>query len=189
MLGKLPQTLKTITLLPVKSQNLLLYAQIHSSSECIDDDPPFSPKRQKPQNPKTQQKPPDSNLYANKLPLKSGLPFDFKYSYSETNPAVEPIGFREPKRFSPFGPGRLDRKWTGTTALAPKEVDRVRFEEERDRVMGDPLAEEETAELVERYRHSNCARQINLGMFCSMQCLGLKDNFDLLLVITSIWEL
>lgn len=42
-------------------------------------------------------------------------------------------------------------------------MDRVRFEEERNRVLGDPLTEEEIAELVERYRHSDCARQINLG--------------------------
>lgn len=168
MLAKLPKTLKTLNLIPVKNQNLLLFTQIHSSSEYIDDDPPFSPKRQKPQNPRAQQNPPVPSSNTNKLPLKSDLPFDFKYSYSETNPEVEPIGFREPKRFSPFGPGRLDRKWTGTTALAPKEVDRVRFEEERNRVLGDPLTEEEIAELVERYRQSDCARQINLGRFSSM---------------------
>lgn len=168
MLARLPKTLKTLNLIPVKKQNLLLFTQIHSSSEYIDDDPPFSPKRQKPQNPRTQQNPPVPSSNTNKLPLKSDLPFDFKYSYSENNPAVEPIGFREPKRFSPFGPGRLDRKWTGTTALAPKEVDRVRFEEERNRVLGDPLTEEEIAELVERYRHSDCARQINLGRLSSM---------------------
>lgn len=168
MLAKLPKTLKTLNLIPGKNQNLLLFTQIHSSSEYIDDDPPFSPKRQKPQNPRTQQNPPVPSSNTNKLPLKSDLPFDFKYSYSENNPAVEPIGFREPKRFSPFGPGRLDRKWTGTTALAPKEVDRVRFEEERNRVLGDPLAEEEIAQLVERYRHSDCARQINLGRLSSM---------------------
>ncbi|THF96309.1 hypothetical protein TEA_027835 [Camellia sinensis var. sinensis] len=47
-----------------------------------------------------------------------GVVLKFKYSYSETNPSVEPIGYREPPRFSPFGPGQLDRKWTGTYALA-----------------------------------------------------------------------
>ncbi|XP_057461094.1 CRS2-associated factor 2, mitochondrial-like [Actinidia eriantha] len=50
----------------------------------------------------------------------SDLPFDFKYSYSETNPSVEPIGFREPLRFSPFGPGRLDRNGSAL-ALWPTE--------------------------------------------------------------------
>ncbi|KAL5735962.1 hypothetical protein ACOSQ2_030750 [Xanthoceras sorbifolium] len=137
------------------------YCLIHSCSQDIYD-PPFTPKPQKPQKPKPPQNPPDPNLKPSKLPLKSKLPFDFKYSYSETNPEVEPIGFREPKRFSPFGPGRLDRKWTGTAALGPKEPD-PNWVEERNRILGDPLSEEEVAELVERYRHSDCARQINLG--------------------------
>ncbi|KAJ4726090.1 CRS2-associated factor 1 [Melia azedarach] len=163
MLSKLNKNLKILTLLPVKDRNSRPFTLIHSCSGCIDDDPPFSPKPQKPKNPKTGQNPPDPNSSPKKLPLKSDLPFDFQYSYSETSPAVEPIGYREPKRFSPFGPGRLDRKWTGTTALAPKEVDPSRFAEGRNRVLGDPLAEEEVGELVERYRHSDCARQINLG--------------------------
>ncbi|KAH7544375.1 hypothetical protein JRO89_XS15G0156600 [Xanthoceras sorbifolium] len=53
-------------------------------------------------------------------------------------------------------------KWTGTAALGPKEPD-PNWVEERNRILGDPLSEEEVAELVERYRHSDCARQINLG--------------------------
>ncbi|KAM4102944.1 hypothetical protein ACJW30_06G041000 [Castanea mollissima] len=132
-------------------------------------DPPFSPtsKPQKPKNKtkhKTQNKGPNSKPEP-KFPLKSDLPFDFKYSYSETNPSLEPIGFREPPRFSPFGPGRLDRKWTGTCAPAQQqEVDPERVAEERNRVLGDPLTEEEVAELVEKYRHSDCSRQINLGV-------------------------
>lgn len=127
-------------------------------------DPPFSPasKLPKPRKKKTQK----NDLKPKKepiRPLKSDLPFDFKYSYSETNPSVEPIGFRESPKFSPFGPGRLDRKWTGTAALAHQEVDLDRVAEERKRVLGDPLTDDEVAELVERYRHSDCARQINLG--------------------------
>lgn len=98
------------------------------------------------------------------LPLKSDLPFDFRYSYSETGPSVKPISFRESPKFSPFGPGRLDREWTGTSAPVQREVDRKIMEEERNRVLGAPLSEEEVAELVERYRHSDCARQINLGI-------------------------
>ncbi|PSR85342.1 CRS2-associated factor 2 like [Actinidia chinensis var. chinensis] len=97
------------------------------------------------------------------FPLKSDLPFDFKYSYSETNSSVEPIGFREPPRFSPFGPGRLDRKWTGTCATAEGDYDSEKIAGERNAVLGEPLSEEEVAELVERYRHSDCSRQINLG--------------------------
>ncbi|XP_057762417.1 CRS2-associated factor 2, mitochondrial isoform X2 [Arachis stenosperma] len=86
-----------------------------------------------------------------------------KYSYSETSSSVTPISFRESPKFSPFGPGRLDRKWTGTCAPVQEEVNRTRLEEERNRVLGEPLTEDEVAELVERYRHSDCARQINLG--------------------------
>jgi hypothetical protein len=127
-------------------------------------DPPFSP-TSKPHKPK--KKKPNSEPDP-KVPIKSDLPFDFRYSYSETNPSVEPIGFREPPKFSPFGPGRLDRKWTGTCAPAQQqEVDPERVAEERSRVLGDPLTEEEVEELVEKYRHSDCARQINLGNFHS----------------------
>lgn len=120
-------------------------------------DPPFShsPKLQKTQN-KFKQDPPN-------LPLKSDLPFNFMYSYSETHPSIKPISFRESPKFSPFGPGRLDRKWTGTSAPVQHQVDRNRFEEDRNRVLGAPLEDQEVAELVERYRHSDCSRQINLG--------------------------
>jgi len=101
---------------------------------------------------------------APKFPLKSNLPFDFRYSYSETQPSVGPISFRESPKFSPFGPGRLDRTWTGVSAPVQSEPDWKRVEEERNRVLGAPLSEDEVAELVERYRHSDCVRQINLGV-------------------------
>ncbi|PKU68392.1 CRS2-associated factor 2, mitochondrial [Dendrobium catenatum] len=98
------------------------------------------------------------------VPFHSDLPFDFRFSYSETDTSVQPIGFREPPRFSPFGPGRLDRKWNGVSAPAvgefPPEED---MEEQRRSVLGEPLSEEEVEEIVERYRHSDCSRQINLG--------------------------
>ncbi|KAI9115578.1 hypothetical protein K1719_013247 [Acacia pycnantha] len=130
-------------------------------------DPPFSPIPKSP-NPKKSKKIKTlkkalSTKEEPKFPLKSDLPFDFKHSYSEIDDSVKPISFRESPKFSPFGPGRLDRKWTGTYAPVQEEVDRQRWEEERSRVLGDPLSEEEVAELVERYRHSDCARQINLG--------------------------
>jgi hypothetical protein len=105
-------------------------------------------------------------------PLKSDIPFDFRYSYSETDPSVEPIGFREPPRFSPFGPGRIDRAWTGTSAPAHQEVDTESIAQDRNRVLGDPLSEEEIAELVERYRHSDCSRQINLGTILALNKNG-----------------
>uniref|UniRef100_A0A2P2MY33 Uncharacterized protein n=1 Tax=Rhizophora mucronata TaxID=61149 RepID=A0A2P2MY33_RHIMU len=135
-----------------------------------DDDPPFSlsPKPTKPHEPKpnkTRRKPskPDRDPKSLVKSKSSHLPFDFRYSYSESDPAIDPTGYREPKRFSPFGPGRLDRIWTGTSAPAPMEVELEKLREERGRVLGDPLTEEEVGELVERYRHSDCSRQINLG--------------------------
>jgi hypothetical protein len=97
------------------------------------------------------------------------LPFDFRYSYSETDPAWKPIGFREPTRFSPFGPGRLDRPWDGVAAAArggggDAGVGGVGAMS-REEALGEPLSEATLAELVERYRHSDCSRQINLGEF------------------------
>ncbi|KAI3717894.1 hypothetical protein L1987_69803 [Smallanthus sonchifolius] len=134
----------------------------------FEDDPPFSPifKPPKPQNQEPQKPKQDAskNKPQNNFPLKSDLPFDFRYSYSEINPSVEPIGYRETPKFSPFGPGRLDRKWTGTAAPAARQaVDMAGVEEQRSAVLGEPLSEEEVSEIVERYRHSDCPRQINLG--------------------------
>ncbi|KAK4439806.1 CRS2-associated factor 2, mitochondrial [Sesamum alatum] len=134
-------------------------------------DPPFSPTPKRKNKSKISTKKNQTHKVANKInsdgangfPVNSELPFDFMYSYSETSPGVEPIGFREPKRFSPFGPGRIDRKWTGTRAPAEQKPDLEKLAEERERVLGEPLSEEEVAELVEKYRHSNCSRQINLG--------------------------
>lgn len=97
--------------------------------------------------------------------VKSELSFDFMYSYSETSPGVEPIGFREPPRFSPFGPGRIDRKWNGICAPAQEKQDLDMLAEERERVLGDPLSYDEIALLVDRYCHTNCSRQINLGKY------------------------
>ncbi|KAL6999304.1 hypothetical protein U1Q18_000466 [Sarracenia purpurea var. burkii] len=159
------------------TQSSLLYLSrflTHSQSQSEDTyDPPFSltSKTLKPSDEIRTKKPKkkdreDASSDSKKgqsFPLKSDLPFDFRYSYSETNPLVEPIGFREPPRFSPFGPGRLDRKWTGTCAPAERSVDSAKIAEERNSVLGEPLSEEEVAELVERYRHSDCSRQINLG--------------------------
>lgn len=140
-------------------------------------DPPFSlthantleerknSKSVKKKDKQTKGKNKDGSHGAEKLPVKSELPFDFMYSYSETSPGIKPIGFREPPKFSPFGPGRLDRKWTGTSAPAEQKPDLEKLVEERERVLGDPIPEDEVAELVEKYRHSDCSRQINLGKF------------------------
>ncbi|ERN00920.1 hypothetical protein AMTRI_Chr11g99360 [Amborella trichopoda] len=132
-----------------------------------DSDPPFSPikshsptSKSAPEHKKKEEnnKPIEPTEKA-QLPVHSDLPFDFQYSYSETNPMVKPISFREP-RFSPFGPGRLDRKWTGYSAPVCAEV---KNEVDLKEVQGSPLSEEEIEELVEKYGHDNCNSQINLG--------------------------
>lgn len=152
-----------------RTQNSLALAGHFLSSSPLsddDDDPPFTriPKHQPraTSNPST----PKPKALAGKIrpdePAHSDLPFDFRYSYSETDPAWRPIGFREPTRFSPFGPGRLDRPWNGVVASRVGE-DAGAGERSREEVLGEPLSEEEVAALVERYRHSDCSRQINLG--------------------------
>lgn len=154
-------------------------------------DPPFSPlskptkppreEKKKKKKKKTQQDQSSEPVNNPTVPVTSDLPFDFRYSYSETSPEIEPIGFREPKRFSPFGPGRLDRNWTGTSAPAPTESDQSQWAEEREKVLGETLTEEEVTELVERYRHSDCSRQINLGinLLPQTQCCAEYDMFCL----------
>ncbi|KAK8679498.1 hypothetical protein V6N13_144947 [Hibiscus sabdariffa] len=126
-------------------------------------------------NPNKKQKPryrPPSSLDQIK-PKHSDLPFDFRFSYTESSPSVRPIGLREPK-YSPFGPGRLDREWTGVCAPAvdPK-VKSVEGTEDpeleakrkllRGRIQGAPLTEAERKYLVEKCQRNRTKRQINLG--------------------------
>nr|GME14655.1 crs2-associated factor 1, mitochondrial [Ipomoea batatas] len=82
-----------------------------------------------------------------------------------------PIGLREPK-YSPFGPGRLERVWTGVCAPAvdPKQgspQDETKLEEERrvmrEKIQGEPLTNAERKALVERCQRHRTKRQINLG--------------------------
>ncbi|PIA27464.1 hypothetical protein AQUCO_07700021v1, partial [Aquilegia coerulea] len=152
-------------------QTLIITRSLNQSS-CLPDnediyDPPFTQisKKSSKKNPKKVTNLVDCDLKKEeKLAFRSELPFDFRYSYSESNPSIKPIGFREPPKFSPFGPGRLDRKWTGTSAPVEEEcVNLEKFLEERKLVLGEPLTDEEIDELVERYRHNDCNRQINLG--------------------------
>ncbi|EOA13817.1 hypothetical protein CARUB_v10026915mg [Capsella rubella] len=159
---------RSLTLAKEPIDSFLLLCNLRARFVTTDNyDPPFSPlsKPAKSSEKKKITQQDQSSELVNKptVPAISDLPFDFRYSYSETNPEIEPIGFREPKRFSPFGPGRLDRKWNGTSALASPEIDQSQWAEDRARVLGEPLTEEEVTELVERYRHNDCSRQINLG--------------------------
>ncbi|KAK1309000.1 hypothetical protein QJS10_CPA09g01206 [Acorus calamus] len=130
-------------------------------------DPPFSPVRKiltaPNKNHKKHVSTPSKTLTTDGVPVRSDLPFDFRYSYSETDPSVAPIGFREPPRFSPFGPGRLDRKWNGVSAPVEGGGGVGGAAGDRDSVLGEPLTEDEIEELVERFRWNDCTRQINLG--------------------------
>lgn len=167
----MPSIRRSLTLAKEPKDSFLLLCYLRARFVSTDNyDPPFSPiskptkpPKEKKKKIKKQQDQSSEPVNNPKIPVISELPFDFRYSYSETNPEIKPIGFREPKRFSPFGPGRLDRKWTGTSALASPEIDHSQWVEERARVLGETLTEDEVMELVERYRHSDCSRQINLG--------------------------
>lgn len=119
---------------------------------------------------KTPYRPP-SSLELTESPVYSELPFDFRFSYTESSSKVRPIGLREPK-YSPFGPGRLDRVWTGVCAPAidPKEGSLKKNDEleekrrgMRERIQGEPLSNAERKALVERFQRHKMKRQINLG--------------------------
>lgn len=120
---------------------------------------------------------PPSSLEAVDKPLQSKLPFDFRYSYTESNPSVRPIGLRGPK-YSPFGPGRLSREWTGVCApvksLKVKTVDGEVEDDTklaegrriiREKLQGAPLTDAERKILVDNCQRSKTKRQINLGNF------------------------
>lgn len=159
------QSLTSIQISPHHLLHPRFKKHIASAPEESDDDPPFSPIAKTPDA-----KPvlPPRTLISGKgnspAPFHSDLPFDFRFSYSETDPSVRPIAYREPPRFSPFGPGRLDRKWDGVSAPAVGEFPpQAELEDQRRSMLGEPLTEEEIEELVERYRHNDCSSQINLG--------------------------
>ncbi|KAF8028429.1 hypothetical protein BT93_E1135 [Corymbia citriodora subsp. variegata] len=118
---------------------------------------------------------PPSSLDRTKIKaVKSDLPFDFRFSYTESSPSVRPIGLREPK-YSPFGPGRVNRDWTGVCAPVvdrkARSVDEgaedPKLEEKRkairESIQGEPLTGAERKILVERCQRHRTKRQINLG--------------------------
>ncbi|CAH1451526.1 unnamed protein product [Lactuca virosa] len=144
----------------------ILFIFYHLTKFHFEDDPHFFPilKTINPQNQNNKKLKGNAsnNKPRNEFSIKPILPFDLRYSYSETNPSVEPIGYRETPKFSHFGPGRLERAWTGMVAPLQQTINIAKVEEERNVVLGSPLSDEEVSELVERYRHSDCSRQINL---------------------------
>ncbi|XP_057499885.1 CRS2-associated factor 1, mitochondrial-like isoform X2 [Actinidia eriantha] len=170
-------------------QHLFYYATTTSSSNLYDKysfKPPISLHKNPNPNPnpdktstttkkaKPPYRPPSSLDRGGVKPMRSDLPFDFRFSYTESDPAVRPIGLREPK-YSPFGPDRLDRVWTGVCAPAvdprvgsvedgkedPKlEEKRAKM---RERILGEPLTSAERKALVDRCQRNRTKRQINLG--------------------------
>ncbi|KAK9074960.1 hypothetical protein SSX86_003279 [Deinandra increscens subsp. villosa] len=141
----------------------------HSSSSADDDN-----KRSKKKKPLYR---PPSSLDHQKIHKSDILPpFDFRFSYTESSPAVRPIGLREPK-YSPFGPERVDRMWTGVcapvvdptstptlgegkTSAAELEAKRKKM---RERIQGQELTTAERLALVETCAKHKTKRQINLG--------------------------
>ncbi|KAG7545530.1 RNA-binding CRM domain [Arabidopsis suecica] len=135
------------------------------------ENPDLNQKNNNKKKPKPQYRPP-SSLEGVKT-VHSDLPFDFRFSYTESSSNVRPIGLREPK-YSPFGPDRLDREWTGVCAPAvdPKveSVDGVedpKLEEKRrkvrEKIQGASLTEAERKFLVELCQRNKTKRQVNLG--------------------------
>ncbi|KAG4940154.1 hypothetical protein JHK87_044025 [Glycine soja] len=133
-----------------------------------------------------------SNKSSNfKSPVRSNdLPFDFRFSYTESSAKVRPIGLREPK-YSPFGPGRVDRKWTGVCAPAVDPTveslegpEDPKLEEQRKKkremIQGKPLSSEERKTLVSQFERSKTNRHVNLGRD------GLTHN--MLNVIHNHWK-
>lgn len=134
--------------------------------------PTQQPSKKK-KNQKPLYRPPSSLNRAGLKRIRSDLPFDFRYSYTESDPSVRPIGLREPK-YSPFGPGRLDRVWTGVCAPAvdpkvrslegnedPKLDDKRK--KIREDVLGEPLTNAERKILVDNCQRNKTKRQVNLG--------------------------
>ncbi|QCE02571.1 RNA-binding [Vigna unguiculata] len=150
--------------------------------------PPTKPNQKKS---KPKYRPPSSLDPAGRKPVRSNdLPFDFRFSYTESSPKVRPIGLREPK-YSPFGPGRLDRKWTGVCAPAVDPTveslegpEDPKLEEQRkmkrEMIQGKPLNSDERKALISQFERSKTNRHVNLGRD------GLTHN--MLNVIHNHWK-
>ncbi|KAL2336201.1 hypothetical protein Fmac_010647 [Flemingia macrophylla] len=148
--------------------------------------PPTKPNQKKPKY-----RPPSSLDRTGRKPVRSGdLPFDFRFSYTESSLKVRPIGLREPK-YSPFGPERLDRKWTGVCApVVDPTVETLegaedpKLEEQRKKmrelIQGKPLTGDERKALVSQCERSKTNKHINIGRD------GLTHN--MLNVIHNHWK-
>ncbi|KAL5565465.1 hypothetical protein UlMin_028629 [Ulmus minor] len=158
------------------SSNLYDHYSFKPPPSLSPNSPTQNPSSNPSNNAKKKKKPqyrPPSSLERTSKPVHSNLPFDFRYSYTESSPTVRPIGLREPK-YSPFGPGVLDREWTGVCAPAVdtkvrsvEGTEETKLEEERrkmrERIQGEPLTPAERKILVEQCQRHKTKRQINLG--------------------------
>nr|KAJ0205293.1 hypothetical protein LSAT_V11C500230230 [Lactuca sativa] len=130
----------------------ILFIFCHLIQSHFEDDPPFSPilKTANPlnQNNKKLKGNASNKNPKNEFPTKSNLPFDFRFFG---------LGFG-------FGSDIWSKRTSLTATVAPLQqaIDITKVEE-RNAVLGNPLSEEEVSKLVERYRHSDCSGQINLG--------------------------
>ncbi|XP_057442831.1 CRS2-associated factor 1, mitochondrial isoform X2 [Lotus japonicus] len=149
--------------------NFIPPSSISSETESPNDTP-TKPNKKKP---KPKYKPTSSLDRTGRKPFNSNLPFDFRWSYTESSQTVRPIGLREPK-YSPFGPDRLDRPWTGVCAPAvdPKVEcleggEDLKLEEERKKkrgvIQGEPLTSAERKALVLQCERRKTKRQVNMG--------------------------
>ncbi|XP_057508679.1 CRS2-associated factor 1, mitochondrial-like isoform X1 [Actinidia eriantha] len=119
-------------------------------------------------------RPPSSLDRDGEKPTSSDLPFDLRFSYTDSDPAVRPIGLREAK-YSPLGPNRQDRVRAGVCAPAVDPrlgsvddgTEDPKLEEKRskmrERILGEPLTSAERKALVDRCQRNRDNRQINLG--------------------------
>ncbi|KAK7340155.1 hypothetical protein VNO77_20849 [Canavalia gladiata] len=144
-----------------------------SSLSSEPQNPNATPTKPNKKKPKPKYRPPSSLDRTGRRPVRSDLPFDFRFSYTESSSKVRPIGLREPK-YSPFGPGRVDRNWTGVCAPAvdPKVEDleggedpklEGKRKEKREMIQGKPLTGAERKALVLQCERSKTKRQINIG--------------------------
>ncbi|XP_020227076.1 CRS2-associated factor 1, mitochondrial isoform X1 [Cajanus cajan] len=150
--------------------------------------PPTKPNQKKA---KPKYRPPSSLDRSGRKTVRSDdLPFDFRFSYTESSPKVRPIGLREPK-YSPFGPDRLDRKWTGVCAPAVdptvqtlEGAEDPKLEEQRKKkremIQGKPLSSDERKALVSQCERSKTNKHVNIGRD------GLTHN--MLNVIHNHWK-
>ncbi|KMZ68289.1 CRS2-associated factor 1 [Zostera marina] len=123
---------------------------------------------------KPRYRPPSSFDRDGEKVIHSDLPFEFRFRYTESNPGVKPSGLREPK-YSPFGPGRVDRIWTGLSA--PLSLILLGRGGLKSSNLGRTFLGNHFRKL--RRRYWSIKRQINLGRdgFTHNMLIDIHDNW------------